>query len=378
MKKLLAGLLAVPTALAAALPQAQAATTVVSAEGLVQRSGKSGEAFQGEFCDVHECTSVNNIPTSVERSRQQLDAGVRQALANDPTGKVITLSWSLGGAATTEMVIDWLEDPENAPDPDRVFFITFGSPYNAVGGSQRNEDRDLPPVVTYQGLEVISQYDSVADTPDRRGWYSRMNLTFARHDAYFPADINDPKHRVWTDENGVTYMLIEADVLPMLKWRDWFTSDERMAELDAKYRPLIEADYDRDGNGIFGEEDQNQHFVEQGDGADWVNGNPPPSLTEEDDDVEAEDTADGAEGSLEGVSADRQRSDANRRGKAGGGKDAVAGDADQDVVVDGDEEGDVSGEDEASEADGDSPEEGGTVNVDSDADGDDGGSDSDE
>lgn len=45
--------------------------------------------------------------------------------------------------------------------------------------------------------------------------------------------------------DGSTTMYFAPDVLPMLKWREPFTSPERMAELDAKYRPRIEAAYDR-------------------------------------------------------------------------------------------------------------------------------------
>lgn len=99
------------------------------------------------------------------------------------------------------------------------------------------------------------------------GWYSAINTAFSRHFDYFtPTDINDPDNLIHRDADGTTYMLIKADVLPMLKWMAAFTPAERMAELDAKYRPLVERDYDP------------PEYVEQGEGADWGNGNPPPAF----------------------------------------------------------------------------------------------------
>ncbi len=126
----------------------------------------------------------------------------------------------------------------------------------------------MPAVQPHSHLDVTLQYDSVADQPTRWGWYSSMNNAFARHLEYFqPVDINNPNNLIHQDATGTTYMLIKADVLPMLKWQAWFTSPARMAELDARYRPLIEKDYDRPA------------YTPQGEGADWGNGNPPPSLT---------------------------------------------------------------------------------------------------
>lgn len=93
-----------------------------------------------------------------------------------------------------------------------------------------------------------------------------INASFARHFAYFEdVDINDPDNLIY-EENGTTYMLARANVLPMLQWRAAFTSPQRMAELDAQYRPMVERDYDR------------PDYVPQGDGADWGAGNPPPAV----------------------------------------------------------------------------------------------------
>ncbi|MCK5757143.1 MAG: PE-PPE domain-containing protein, partial [Mycobacterium sp.] len=78
-------------------------------------------------------------------------------------------------------------------------------------------------------------------------------------------DVNDPDNLVY-QEGNTTYMLIPAETLPMVSWLAPFVSDERLAELDARYRPLVERDYDRPA------------YIPQGEGADWGNGTPPPSL----------------------------------------------------------------------------------------------------
>ncbi len=88
---------------------------------------------------------------------------------------------------------------------------------------------------------MTAQYDSVADSPTRYGFYSAMNIAFSRGTSrYFEDDdINDPDNLVYTEGN-TTYMLIKADTLPMLKWVEPFVSEKRLAELDARYRPLVE------------------------------------------------------------------------------------------------------------------------------------------
>jgi hypothetical protein len=125
--------------------------------------------------------------------------------------------------------------------------VTYGNPRNALGGKDPSPGLpDSAVLDRYRQLDVVAQYDAVADVPDRKGYYSSINLSASQHFAYEHVDINDPDNLVWKDpDSGTTHMLLRADVLPMLQKRDAWTSDAKMAELDAKYRPLIEKDYDR-------------------------------------------------------------------------------------------------------------------------------------
>lgn len=237
-------------------PTAQAAT-VLATEGLLSRSGKTQTAFNGGFCADHTCRSVNKAPINVKKEAQRLQAAI-----NGTGGDLILLGYSHGGATIDQALIDW-DRTGTGVDPSRVSLIVkLGNPYNSLGGSNKDLVK-LPATSPYRQLEVIAEFDSVAHKPVKWGWFSAINRSLGRHGAYFDADLNNPNNLVWHDEaTGVTYLIIRADVLPMLKWRDWFTSDAEMARLDAKYRPLVEKDYDY------------SKFTPQGPGADWYNTTP--------------------------------------------------------------------------------------------------------
>ena len=233
------------------------------AEGVAQQKGSAQQAFNGGFCAQNSCRSISTGPLDIKTSSQR----IQTAVTGTP-GDIIVVGYSLGAAAMYDRMRQWDKNPGSAPDPERVVLIvTFGNPENKFGGDYRTDPgTGLPANQPYQHLDVTMQYDSVADKPTRWGYYSMINASFARHLAYFEdVDINDPDNLIY-EENGTTYMLVPADVLPMLQWRAAFTSPQRMAELDAQYRPLVERDYDR------------PDYVPQGDGADWGAGNPPPAV----------------------------------------------------------------------------------------------------
>ncbi|MDA2892281.1 PE-PPE domain-containing protein [Mycolicibacterium sp. BiH015] len=261
-------------------PASAPAATVLAVEGTAQKRGNAQTAFNSAFCEHNTCRSINNArsPFDVKPGSRQLQAAV-----DSTGGDIVLMGYSLGAATIYDRLREWEKTPAQAPDVDRVVLVvTYGNPENKFGGDDRkNYYAGLPASQPYQHLDVTMQYDSVADVPTRFGWYSQMNIAFGRHLAYFQdVDINDPDNLVYRDEDGSTYMLIKADTLPMLAWMDPWITDERMAELDAKYRPLIEKDYDRPA------------YVPQGEGADWGNGNPPPSIDDDDDDDADVDVAD--------------------------------------------------------------------------------------
>lgn len=278
VRRALAGALAAPATILLVQPASAPAATVLAVEGTAQKRGNAQTAFNSEFCEHNTCRSINNArsPFDVKPGSRQLQAAV-----DSTGGDIVLMGYSLGAATIYDRLREWEKTPAQAPDPGRVVLVvTYGNPENKFGGDDRkNYYAGLPAMQPYQHLDVTMQYDSVADVPTRFGWYSQMNIAFGRHLAYFQdVDINDPDNLVYRDGDGTTYMLIKAETLPMLAWMDPWISDERMAELDAKYRPLIEKDYDR------------PDYLPQGEGADWGNGTPPPSLDDDDDaEVEADE-----------------------------------------------------------------------------------------
>ena len=283
VRRTLAAALAVPAATVLSYAPVAPAATVLAAEGTLQPTRSTQSAFSRTFCVRNTCRSINNArtPLDVSTGSYQLQAAV------DATpGDIILMGYSLGAASIYDRMRKWAKTPALAPDPQRVVLVvTFGNPENRFGGSNRKAaNTGLPAVQPHPHLDVTLQYDSVADQPTRWGWYSSMNNAFARHLEYFqPVDINNPNNLIHQDGTGTTYMLIKADVLPMLKWQAWFTSPARMAELDARYRPLIEKDYDRPA------------YSPQGEGADWGNGNPPPTVQTTDAEPSSRELQSGAD-----------------------------------------------------------------------------------
>lgn len=228
------------------------AETVILGEGLLQPKGTTASFFRGELCRENDCRSVGNYPVSVSSQRQLFDNAVQES-----TAPMSVVGYSLSAAAVSDLVEQWMDHPETAPKVDDVRVMTLGSPDNEFGGSSRRNNagsaREPDP---YPHLEVSAQYDLVSDQPTRWGWYSMINLSLSQHFSYSRIDLNDPANLVYQDGN-TTHMLVEAEVLPMLAWMDWFIDDETMERLDAIYRPRVEKDYDR------------PDFQPQGEGADW-------------------------------------------------------------------------------------------------------------
>ena len=253
-----------PFAVPFAAPPTAAAATALFAEGATRQSGEAQSAFGGAFCQENTCRSLGRGTITPSGSARR----IQDAVDSTP-GEIIVAGYSVGAAGVYNRLRTWEEDPTLAPDPARVVLVvTFGNPENKFGGDNRRvPGTGLPQTQPYDHLDVVAQYDSVADSPTRFGFYSAVNSLFSnRHFAYFEGlDVNDPDNLVY-QEGNTTYMLIPAETLPMVSWLAPFVSDQRLAELDARYRPLVERDYDRPA------------YIPQGEGADWGNGTPPPSL----------------------------------------------------------------------------------------------------
>lgn len=303
----------------------------VTGEGVFMPRGSTAKQFGGAFCP---CVTVSSMPTSVRSQSAKLDAAVMAS-----AGPTVVVAFSLSAVAADDMVADWIADPATAPDPQRVWIVTTGNPLNRYGGTQRDRAAAIPAVQPYRHLDVVNQYDSVADRPARWGWYSQRELSLSRHLAYDEVDINAPENLVYRDGN-TTYMLVPAKELRQLRGlrflRDigWVTP-ERYDELDAERRTRIEADYDRPA------------YIEQGPGADWGNGVEPEVLREQEiDDAELRSVDDAAQD--DAAVAEQVVDNTPRRNGVPSTPDPDSLDSDLQLADDGPGEGDDS---EASDSD---------------------------
>lgn len=259
------------------------ADTVITGEGVFQPRGSTAQQFGGVFCQP-SCVTVSSMPTSVRSQALKLDAAVMSS-----TGPTTVWGFSLSAVAVHQLVDEWTANPDTAPDPERVRIITTGNPVNKFGGTQRDRSSAvaMPAEQPYSHLDVVAQYDSVADRPARWGWYSAIEVSLSRHMSYDEADINDPANLVYRDGN-TTHMLIPAQELRQLRGLRWlrdigWVTPERYDEVDAERRARIEADFDRPA------------FIEQGEGADWANGIEPDVLRDSEAEEETWDQSLSAE-----------------------------------------------------------------------------------
>ena len=178
------------------------------------------------------CRPLNHpvMPWSVPSIKAEIAQWAETATVS-PEPK-IALTYSL----STVGVLDYLEEP----DAKRVEVWAFGSPETPRKGDRR-EVTESRETVRF----VVALYDPVADKMARWNIYAAINSRMSTHlKGYDNLDLSNPS-ATYTAPDGSTTLYFAPEVLPMLKWREPFTSPERMAELDAKYRPRIEAAYNR-------------------------------------------------------------------------------------------------------------------------------------
>lgn len=174
------------------------------------------------------------MPWSVPTITDRIEQWANTPDTVNPSSPKVALTYSL----STVGALEYLEEPDAKP----VQVWAFGSPETPKRDSKRtvtvSEDRST---VTF----VVSLYDPIADKMARWNLYAAINSRLSTHlTGYDDLDLSNPS-ATYTAPDGSTTLYYAPDVLPMLKWREKWTTSERMAELDAKYRPRVEAAYDR-------------------------------------------------------------------------------------------------------------------------------------
>lgn len=170
---------------------------------------------------------------------------------------IILFGHSQGGEVIYTTLRYWKNNPEVAPDPSRVTWVSIGNPQNRYGGGGRLNPsmpyvniETLPPDSPYKGIEVIRQYDGWADYPsDTSNLLAVINASIGQggaHTDYWKVDLNDPNNVVYTPDNpdgtpgNVTYVYVPTKTLPLISGMGIFAP-----MLDKLLRPIVEKAYNR-------------------------------------------------------------------------------------------------------------------------------------
>ena len=213
-----------------------AGSITVARADTVAMSGVFG--FQPDYAKLGLCPCPELkhpvMPWSVPTITRQIEQWANTADAINPTATKRALTYSL----STVGALDYIDQPDAKP----IDVWAFGSPETPRKGRDRAE---VAPQSRENVTFVVALYDPIADPMSRWNIYAAINERLSTHlHGYDDLDLANP-HATYTAPDGSTTLYYAPEVLPMLKSWDWLLSDERMAELDAKYRPRVEAAYDR-------------------------------------------------------------------------------------------------------------------------------------
>ncbi|MGP4054531.1 PE-PPE domain-containing protein [Mycobacterium sp. 4D054] len=203
-------------------------------------------ALQGSLCQSGGCDAVPYLPFSTAagvsllntRLSSPTDAG---RLASD-TGTVV-FGYSHGAVVAGRWLAEYA-DQSWAPPADRLSFVLIGNPMRAHGGT-----KPALPHTRYRVVDVVRQYDPVADFPDNPfNLFAMLNIgagiLSSVHLDYTGVDIDDPRNTVWTEDN-ITYVFVPTQNLPLLTPLRLIGLGRLADALNEPLKELVEQAYDR-------------------------------------------------------------------------------------------------------------------------------------
>jgi hypothetical protein len=248
-----------PYALAAFAPLPTPASRVLTLEGgfvgLQNLAYFTPQQLRGDLCKKPNTCQPVDYPALPGNDYDEAAAvNVENAIAALPENeRIILFGHSQGGEVIYSNLLRWKEDPDTAPDPSRVTWVSIGNPENALGGVTTKfpfPTKPAPVDTKYAGIEVIHQYDGWADAPDNPfNLLAVLNAVIGSqsyHLNYWDVDLNDPNNVVFTPDQpdgtpgNVTYVYVPAKVIPLVKDTGFLAPI-----LDQWLRPIVEAGYNR-------------------------------------------------------------------------------------------------------------------------------------
>ena len=193
--------------------------------------------YQPDYANLGLCPckplSHPVMPWSVPTITDRIEQWVETPDSVNPSSPKVALTYSL----STVGALEYLDQPGAKP----VQVWAFGSPETP----KRDSRAKVAPESRESVHFVVALYDPIADPMRRWNLYAAINSRLSTHlHGYDDLDLSNPS-ATYTAPDGSTTLYYAPEVLPMLKWLDGRVTEERMAELDAKYRARIEAAYDR-------------------------------------------------------------------------------------------------------------------------------------
>lgn len=201
--------------------------------------------------------AAGNIGQHIATGADNLDAAIKTS-----SGPLILAGQSQGSIVlNTEQVR--LENDPDAPEPDRLTFITFNDPGQGIFSTLFSEGTRIPvvgftvfsPVESrYSTIVVNHEYDFWSDFPDRP-WNvpallnAVMGVVYSHNFAEdVPADVPPENITSYVNSQGATHTtyLVPSENLPLTEtFRVLGVPDPIMDSVDDLIRPVIDAGYSR-------------------------------------------------------------------------------------------------------------------------------------
>ncbi len=254
-----AGLAMIGTAAVIVTAPASHAATVLTLEGgfvgMQHILHFTPTQLRGDLCKApNHCQPVDYFAFPGSAFTSQGATNVEKAIEALPEDEpVVLFGHSEGGQVIYADLRRWAANPETAPDPARVSWVSIGNPENPYGGRRPKTESAgapwLPPTTAYQGTEVIRQYDGWADWPDDPTNLLAVANAVAGmltiHSNYWQVDLADPANVRYTPDvagqpGNVTCVWVPTKTLPLVAW-----AGPLAPTLDNALRPIVEKGYHR-------------------------------------------------------------------------------------------------------------------------------------
>lgn len=233
-------LAAAPPAAAAQDPEPARVLTISPLWPVVPLKGALG----GSLCRSDSCDPITYVPFWTSNGVTTLDRQLSDLSDNDPAtdGPTVVFAYSNGAVVATE----WMEKNARVPQepsPQDLSFVLIGNPARGHGGI-------VPPMPPsgYQVIDVVRQYDPLADFPDNPNLLALANIAAGFlspvHLDYRNVDIDDPANITWT-EGTTTYVFVPTEYLPVLDPLRMIGMGWLADELNEPLKEIVERAYDR-------------------------------------------------------------------------------------------------------------------------------------